>query len=245
MRPLSAEHILRVWEIGQNQHPLDRALTLLTFALPNQTRSELATLSIGRRDAYLLTLRELTLGPQLNCYAECPNCGEQLEFTLEVGAIRLVDPEQSLALGYQFTLDSVELQFRLPDSIDLAAVMVTRNLEKASLQLMQRCLLQAQRDGQAIAFEELPEEAIAQLQTQMAAADPQAETLLDLACANCQHSWQVLFDIGEFFWAELNAQAKRLLREIHTLARAYGWSEADILAMSASRRKYHLELVSG
>ena len=43
--------------------------------------------------------------------------------------------------------------------------------------------------------------------------------------------------------AELATQAKRLLREVHFLARAYGWREADILAMSARRRQAYLEMV--
>ena len=38
--------------------------------------------------------------------------------------------------------------------------------------------------------------------------------------------------------------AKRLLGEVHQLARAYGWPEATILAMSSRRRHFYLELVS-
>jgi hypothetical protein len=33
------------------------------------------------------------------------------------------------------------------------------------------------------------------------------------------------------------------LREVHTLAWAYGWREADILAMSPARRQFYIELV--
>ena len=50
-------------------------------------------------------------------------------------------------------------------------------------------------------------------------------------------------DIAGFFWAELDAWARRLLREIHTLARFYGWSEAEILALSPLRRRCYLEMV--
>ena len=38
--------------------------------------------------------------------------------------------------------------------------------------------------------------------------------------------------------------AARLLAEIHTLARAYGWSERDLLGMSAVRRAAYLGMVS-
>ncbi|MCB8985488.1 MAG: hypothetical protein H6659_16790, partial [Ardenticatenaceae bacterium] len=33
MRPLTAVDILTIWEKGQELHPLDRAMLLLTFAL--------------------------------------------------------------------------------------------------------------------------------------------------------------------------------------------------------------------
>jgi hypothetical protein len=57
-----------------------------------------------------------------------------------------------------------------------------------------------------------------------------------------RHSWDVLFDIVSFFWAEIGAWAQRLLREVHALASAYGWREADILALSAWRRRQYLDL---
>ena len=66
-----------------------------------------------------------------------------------------------------------------------------------------------------------------------------------LTCQGCGHEWAAVFDIVTFFWAELVAQAKRLLREVHQLARAYGWRESEILAMSSQRRHTYLELVNG
>ena len=80
---------------------------------------------------------------------------------------------------------------------------------------------------------------------QMAEVDPQANLQLDLSCPACGHRWQVLFDIGSFFWSELNAWAQRLLAEVHVLASAYGWREADILNLSPSRRQFYLGLISG
>jgi len=47
-----------------------------------------------------------------------------------------------------------------------------------------------------------------------------------------------------FLWTEITSQARRLLHEVHLLATTYGWHEADILAMSAIRRQYYLEMVA-
>jgi hypothetical protein len=51
----------------------------------------------------------------------------------------------------------------------------------------------------------------------------------------------VLFDIATFFWAEVSAHARRLIRDVHALARAYGWREVEILSMSGWRRERYLE----
>jgi len=70
-----------------------------------------------------------------------------------------------------------------------------------------------------------------------------ADIALDLRCVACPHAWQLTLDIVRFLWAEVNALAKGYLNEVHMLAWAYGWREADILAMSSARRQFYLERV--
>ena len=41
----------------------------------------------------------------------------------------------------------------------------------------------------------------------------------------------------------MEGRAKRLLMDVHLLARAYGWSEAEVLALSPARRRFYLEMV--
>ncbi|NEP18600.1 MAG: phage baseplate protein [Leptolyngbya sp. SIO4C1] len=243
MRPLSAHTLLRAWEIGRRQHPIDRALTLLSLTCPEKSAAELVSLSVGQRDAQLLTLRELTFGSVLNGMADCPHCREQLEFSLSVSDICFGVPEP-LPPQYQLETEGLMLQFRLPNSQDLAAIAACPDLEAANAQLIQRCLLQASStEGEAISYQDLPTPALAQLTEKMAECDPQADVFLPLTCVACGHSWQGIFDIVTFFWTELNAQAHRLLQEVHLLARFYGWREADILSMSAARRQLYLDMV--
>lgn len=79
----------------------------------------------------------------------------------------------------------------------------------------------------------------------MAEADPQADVELALTCPGCGIAWGVPFDIGMFLWWELDARARRLLQDVSVLASAYGWREADVLALTPRRRQLYLELVSG
>src|ERR1019366_2327941 len=53
-----------VWEWGNSQPPVQRALVLLAAAHPESSPDALANLSIGRRDARLIALRELTFGAE-------------------------------------------------------------------------------------------------------------------------------------------------------------------------------------
>jgi hypothetical protein len=244
MRPLSANYILRIWEIGQGQHPIDRALTFLTFACPEKTTDELASLTIGQRDAYLLALREISLGPKLNGFTECPKCRERLEFHLNVSDIRISEPTMTVMHNHTLKLEEWELLFRLPNSLDLGAIASCQDVATADSLLLQRCILQANYNGTPVSYDRLSPEVINQLAEQMAEADPQAEILLNLKCSACGYEWQSLFDILSFFWTEITAQAKRLLREVHLLARFYGWRETDILSMSAVRRQLYLDLVT-
>ena len=78
---------------------------------------------------------------------------------------------------------------------------------------------------------------------QMALADPLAETRLTLHCPRCENDWEEALDIGAFLWAEIEAHARRLLLDIHSLASAYGWSETEILSLSEVRRAYYVEMV--
>jgi hypothetical protein len=66
---------------------------------------------------------------------------------------------------------------------------------------------------------------------------------LHLSCSACGGAWDRPLDIGQFLWDEISAEAHRLAREVHALARAYGWSEAEILGLSPRRRQLYLELV--
>jgi uncharacterized protein (UPF0212 family) len=247
MHPLSATQILEIWERGQGRHDIERALTLLCAAYPNQAVQQLATLTVGQRDAHLLALRELTFGCQLNCLTECPKCAERLEFALNVADIQMVKPTEVKDIhiqDYVLAVDEFELKFRLPTSWDLMALARIKDTTAMSAQLLRRCLLQVSYQGMPVEVNALPPEAIAQLSEKMVEADPQAEVLLALNCPACGHNWQALFDIVSFFWAELTVRAKHLLRDVHILARFYGWREADILAMSPVRRQFYLDLVS-
>jgi hypothetical protein len=245
MHTLSGEEILHIWEIGLHQHPIERALTMLNTAFPQVSSDELITLSIGQRDAYLLSVRERTFGSQFAGFAECQQCQEKLEFSFDASDVRVgMAPLELVGQEQQIVVEDYTLEVRLPNTTDLAVLGNCSDVTAARDLLLQRCVSRVLCDGDEASIGSLSDRVITALGEQLIDWDPQSEVQLGLSCPSCDYRWSVVFDIVLFLWKEICTYAKRLLREVHTLATAYGWRESDILAMSAPRRQYYLEIVS-
>ena len=243
MRSLTAADAIRVWELGQQQLPAERAVTVLAAAFPDQSKDELRRLTLGQCNARLLDVRERVFGAELNGFSECGHCSERLEFTLNGKALRGAG---TVALpNTEFTLEShgYFLRFRLLDIGDLGAASASGDVNAARSQLVARCVLEARWGNRTVTAAELPETVIDELARRLAECDPDAEVLIDLSCPFCEFKHQLPFEIASFFHTEIGAQAQRLLGEVHILARAYGWREAEILAMSARRRQFYIEML--
>jgi hypothetical protein len=253
MRTLSAADLVKAWEDGSARRPAVKACILLGMALPELTPEGLLDLPVGQVNTLLLVLRAQTFGGNLEGFAECPACGESLEIPLS--SAELLSPAKELgaappkpaileAAGYR-------VEVRLPSSRDLEAVLPKPELGQATSReavlkkLLQRCILRAEQDGVAVAPAELPAAVIEQIDGWFSTADPLALLTLTVDCSACHHQWEANLDVVEYFFREIAVQARRLLRDVHTLAREYGWSEAAILAMSETRRQGYLDLVGG
>lgn len=239
MHSLSAREIVQVWDWGQQRHSVDQALMLLRLGLPELTPAQVLALTVGRRNSLLLDLRSRTLGPTLHGLARCAKCSAELEFTLNDTALHAPEPE---AGEYTVTVGDYRVRYRLPDSADLAAVAGCQGVEAARLLLIERCVLDVQQNGLEVSTQALPDRVTAALADAVAERDPEIDIRIRLTCAVCGHTWSAGFDIVSFFWSEIDALARRLLQDVHVLARAYGWREGDILALSTRRRQYYLEL---
>ncbi|MCI0698653.1 phage baseplate protein [candidate division KSB1 bacterium] len=242
MKRLSALDLLKLWEWGQGQTLVRRALALLAAAYPEKTPEELAKLSIGQRNACLLKLHEMTFSPRLLCVATCPGCRERLELSFNVADMRAA-PESEAAEEFLLSHEGYYVQFRLPNSQDLIAIVDNGNVQLARNLLFERCLVSASHNGEEQLASQLPENLVSMVIARMAQTDSMGDIQLALCCVECGHQWHETFDVVSFFWTEITAVVQRLLGEVHTLAHAYGWREADILAMSPWRRAFYLQMV--
>ena len=250
MCDLSAADLLVGWERALGQSADEQALTLLAVALPDAAPEALARLTVGRRDAALLTLRERVFGPRLVSRTTCPSCGESLELDFAAGDIRASGSSSEAEGGgdeaaLALTHSGYEVRFRLPNTLDVRAAGRAGTLQGARSALLERCVLEAWRSGDTVLASALPEAVREALASRMVELEPEADVRLALSCPACGYDWQAPFDIGAYLWEELHAWALRTLHDVHLLARNYGWREADILALSPRRRQIYLDMVQG
>jgi hypothetical protein len=244
--PLAPAAILAAWEQGRDQHPVNRALVLLGAAAPGLAGDALARLTVGERDRRLLDLRRATFGDRMESWATCARCGDAIEFAVSAGGLRVAPADGRPAETAELRADGLWLRVRAPNSLDLAAVADAPDAGAARARLLARCATVVTPDGAGGAPLDVagaPPAVLDQVETALAGLDPQADVILALECPACGHAWDLVFDIAEFLWQEIAAAAVRLAGEVHALARAYGWREPDILALSPARRQLYLSLV--
>jgi hypothetical protein len=238
MRALCNEEFLELWENGRRLHPLDRALLAIQATFPEAAEEKLADWPIGRRNQALAQVRTLYFGRQMQGWTVCEQCGEKLEFELDCGSLL----ERQQDHGAQ-TVHLKGCTFRLPTSRDLARIADVREVGAAVRRLVEGCrLMRAEESGEGTDAAWSQAE-IEELGEKMALADPLAEIALSLECPVCKGVCEEALDLPAFLWGEVEARARRILQEVHTLASSYGWHEAEILALGDTRRAMYLQMV--
>jgi len=242
VHPLTGERLLEAWDRGAAQHDLDRALTMLAVARPGTARGALAALSVPERNRHLLRLRQVSFGSELRGYVPCASCGTRLEFSMSIPP--LVAHLERLEPGgpVRWTRGARTFSMRPVTSEDLLAVVRAPDAPTARRVLLARCL-SATDAGGGVACADPIDDAEALMLEQFDRLHEGAEIVCELRCPACASVARVDLDIGRFLWSEVRHAAAGLLREVHELAAAYGWTEAAILAMSDRRRRTYLEMV--
>lgn len=236
MPALAGSELLRLWERGAHRHALDRSALLAAAARPDWPADAIADLPLGAVNASLLVLRSATFGPQIDGHADCPQCGERLAFSLDTDALLATADDLPSAPA---DAEVEGLRVRPPSLRDLAAIAAQADATDAAdaghaaRQLLARCTLA----GDAA---RLDDAALPAVEEKLDALDPHADIALALECVACGYAGLAQLDPGQLLWDEIEAHALRLLQQVHQLASAYGWSEAQILALTPMRRARYL-----
>jgi hypothetical protein len=207
------------------------------LAITGEDDAEVAAL-----DQRLLELRAQLFGRTLDAVALCPACGEELE--LELDTQQLAADTNAVADELTLRRGGWEVVFRMPTATDLAAVTGLGDTQQARSQLASACVITAQHHGVAPApGKALPETVVAEMAKRMADRDPLGGSRVAFACPACGDNAEPAVDVAWLVTRELCAAADRLADDVHALASAYGWTEAEVLSLSPARRERYLERV--
>lgn len=237
--PASSD-LLSAWELGLPCSIPQRGMVLLGALLPGRPVEDLLAMSLGERDEQLLRAHRLLFGPQLSCVTTCPACATELE--LDVAVDDLLE-----ATERDEGVDDLEVEvggwivrgrsLSVRDVLDAAPL----DAETARTMLLSRSIVSASGPGETEA-DPLPSEVEGAFLADLARRNPTGSLEIEQTCPDCKHVWTTPFDAVSYLWAEIDGWAQRVLREVHTLATAYGWRESDILDMSARRRAAYLDM---
>jgi hypothetical protein len=255
LRPLAGRDEAFLLQQGSALTPAARATAMLARCLcrlgpiSTVTTDIARSLSVGDREALLLHLRRLTLGERMSCVLKCPACGEKLDLVLEVSELLL--PSYAHACDVHETQvragdTAYRVSFRLPNGADQerAAALAASAPEAAAELILRRCVQEIANEQTGEPAQPIPAAVADALADKMAELDPQAEILLDLVCAACGVSFQLPFDVADYFYQEIRGRESDLHRDVHLLALHYHWSERDILRLTRRKRMLYLDLLS-
>lgn len=244
---LAGNAMLQLWEQGLHAARVARDDALLRAA-----GNDAPPRALGPRNAALLAAHARWFGPSLALHSSCPDCAEVVEYSVNSAVMAQTLQQSPPAVEPALlALSGHRLHLRAPDVDDLARAEDAGDAGDAAFAntVLAACVLSWKGSREAAVTDTAPPadtwpaDLRAAALAQIEALDPAASVSFDLHCPACDTAWVAPLDPGAVLWRKVQAAAERLLQEIDLLARAYGWREPDILALSPMRRAAYLQLV--
>lgn len=240
----SGAAVLQIWEDAAAARPEQRGSVIVASAV-REPLAMVEAASVGQRDRRLLELRRALIGEAIEARGNCPACAATVEASFAVHDLVAVAPEQAPP-SVELAHDGLRLTVRAPTAGELTALAAEYrhgDADAARAALLALCVSRCETAaGEPVT---VPAAAAAAVAEAVEELDPLGAIVFALTCPECGTGFETPFDPPAFVWQELSTAANRLLWEVDQLARAYGWREADILALSPVRRRAYLEIAAG
>jgi hypothetical protein len=217
----------------------DLALRLVErVARPVAGEVDWSDLSVTDLDALVLHIRRTVFADVIRTTVRCtaPGCRERVDIAFGIGAYldhhrprRPAGVEEADRPGW-FTLRDHAARFRLPSGADMLAA---RRSPHPKRELRRRCVV-PDDSGRSV---------LRRVERAMEALAPNLAGNLSGRCPECGVALTAGFDPQAYCLGELRIQALAVYDDVHDLARAYGWSEDQILSLPRARRIRYTELV--
>jgi len=235
-----ASTLLSLWERGVSQVDFDRGDVLIEALDIDGS----APRTLGERTIRLLNVHTRLFGPRVDLLSHCPSCGSDAQFSADCATLASQLPVPDSSAPHQVDVDGLAIAFRLPTRADVVAAAREPTDDAFARRLLEACVVACTRDGAAVPSDEWPSSMFDALSARIEALDPGASISFALTCPACTSAWRAPLDCGQLLWQKVQLAAERLLLDIDTLARAYGWTESDVLRLSPVRRAAYVQMTS-
>jgi len=199
---------------------------------------ELWNLPVSTRDFALVRIATMLEGADtFAIQLHCPHadCRELLEVRLALATLAAVHDEHAGQETLTFaSVEDTRLRLRRPTGEDLRHWRAAAFADESAAHrgMLRDLVLSGETPANILSVGDAFE-----------SFDPLLAFTLTTACPACHRSAEHALDLEQLAVAHLQAQRERILHNIHHLARAYGWTECEILAVPAARRARYLKLI--
>lgn len=231
VRPLTGEDELKLSDVDvRRTAPALREADLLDLAVVDiggvaPTPERLDALTLGDRTRLMLAVLVASYGAPVELLLSCGSegCDETYELPLDVRAI--LEGASVAPDSFAFQVGDAEVSVTLPTGADMIALAKTATTTSAAL--FARCAPGSTPDMWE------------GIENEMARRDPFAEVYFATTCDACGAEVRGLLDPLVLVNNEMRSYGNVMV-EIDRLARSYGWSDAQLGAMTAHRRRLYL-----
>lgn len=202
---------------------------------------ELARLTAGDRERLLLAICSRLLGVEADLVSSCPSCQSVVEVPISFRDLLSARPgslERRCSLGEGAWIAVLDP----PTGAMLEEALVAG--PDSARRLLEECLASlSDAQGNSVSPMALPQDCEIELAEKLLALDPLAECRIAVECPHCAVGYEPLLD-GFSLLKTAFGSADALYGDVYRMARAYHWSEADILALPLSRRAHYLAIAA-
>ncbi len=199
--------------------------------------------SLKERLQSLIAVGIATLGKHLKLQVNCSkaDCHELMEIDLDLGLF--IKNETTIPLFCKPDSET-ELELRLPNGLDQLNWLNNQyDMEDNCFSGMASSLI-SKVNGEIPGRDfQMPENWIDQIGVELEQNDDLMTLEINTSCPVCREKQLIDLDLEEKLLEIFLSEQKLLFKQIHKLALAYHWSEADIVTMQSKRRHYYLTLI--
>jgi hypothetical protein len=217
--------LLAAWEAGAGAVAPARGAAVLDVLLDTPPRGSAVDLPLPRLAGLAARYHTALFGPDVEGVLECPTCGALMDVAARLDDLFAPAPEVTPA---------PKPVVRCPTTRDLVEVASSPG---GVTTLLERCV-------PGVDLESLTPWLIQAIDRALEEAAGPALPVLRAACPRCSTDVRAVVDAPALLWQRIDELAPRLLEEVARLATAFGWSEADVLALGPHRRAAYLALVT-